>query len=55
MAVWCGQTKEKVMNMIPVAGDIGEKKRHVEIPAEEPVRVPATVPAEPQPAEPVPA
>lgn len=33
----------------PVAGDIGEKRRHVEIPDEEPLRVPA--PAEPQPSD----
>ena len=33
-------------------GDIGEKRRHVEIPAEEPVEAPVTAP---EPAEPVPA
>lgn len=36
-----------------VAGDIGEKRKHVEIPAEVPIEDPATVPA--APAEPVPA
>lgn len=39
----------------PTAGDIGEKRRHVEIPAEEPIKEPAVAPAEPAPAEPVPA
>lgn len=35
---------------IPYAGDIGEKRRHIEIPAQEPLEVPDTIEA-PQPEE----
>lgn len=35
---------------IPTLGDIGEERKHVEIPAEIPAEQPRTVPAEPVPA-----
>lgn len=38
------------MNTTPVAGDIGEKRRHIEIPAEEPLEIPAPVEPEKVPA-----